>query len=83
MRRARLLPAALLLALALPAWAQAPPLITWVWPESAANSEACLAAFKAGMQANGLIQGTHCALKRALVLAIAQSVLLRADEVIE
>jgi len=54
-RRAAL--AAALLALALPAWPQAPARIAWLWPGSAESSVAFLAAFKQGMRENGLSEG--------------------------
>jgi putative ABC transport system substrate-binding protein len=47
--------AATLLAFALPAWSQAR--IAWIWPGSAENSVAFLAAFKQGMRENGLLEG--------------------------
>ena len=49
--------AATLLALAPPAWAQAPARIAWLWPGSAENSVVFLAAFKQGMRENGLAEG--------------------------
>ena len=59
MRTARRTLCAWLLALALPAWAQAPPRIAWIWPGSAANSVDYLSAFNEGMRENGLVEGTH------------------------
>jgi putative ABC transport system substrate-binding protein len=49
--------AAWLLAVALPGWTQAPARIAWLWPGSAENSVAFLAAFKRGMHENGLQEG--------------------------
>jgi putative tryptophan/tyrosine transport system substrate-binding protein len=50
---------ALLLALALPAWAQAPARIAWIGPGSAAGHATRLSAFKDGMRENGLLEGKH------------------------
>ena len=53
--------AALLLVLALPAWAQAPARIAWIGPGSAAGRATRLSAFKQGMRENGLLDGKHYA----------------------
>ena len=49
----------MLLALALPSWAQVPARIAWIWPGSAENSVDFLSAFKQGMRENGLSEGRH------------------------
>jgi putative ABC transport system substrate-binding protein len=47
----------LLLMLALPAWAQAPARIAWIWPGSARGEAVRLSAFKDGMRENGMMEG--------------------------
>ena len=47
------------LALALPAWAQAPALIARIGATSAAAHAPCIEAFKAGMRELGLLEGKH------------------------
>ncbi|MBI5848766.1 MAG: ABC transporter substrate-binding protein [Nitrospirae bacterium] len=50
---------AMLLAIAVPCWAQPPPRIAWVWPGTPEGTAVVLAAFKAGMRENGMIEGRH------------------------
>ena len=57
MNALRIMLAAAMLALALPAWSQVPARIAWIWPGSVENSVAYLAAFKQGMRENGLSEG--------------------------
>ena len=49
--------AALLLLPALPAWAQAPPRIAWIWPGTESGELPRSSAFKEGMRENGMVQG--------------------------
>jgi putative tryptophan/tyrosine transport system substrate-binding protein len=57
--------AALILALALPSWAQAPARIGWLWPGSAEREAAdYLLAFKQGMRENGLTEGRDFVLEQ-------------------
>ena len=55
----RILLAAWLLALVLPAWAQAPARIAWIVASSAGDDDANLAAFRDGMREQGLQDGRH------------------------
>lgn len=57
MTSARHLLAALLLAFAAPAWAEAPPRIAWIWPGTAEGTATVRAAFLDGMRENGLAEG--------------------------
>ncbi|TAN43472.1 MAG: ABC transporter substrate-binding protein [Nitrospirae bacterium] len=47
----------MLLLIAVPCWAQAPPLIAWLWPGTPEGSAAAFGAFKDGMRENGLVEG--------------------------
>ena len=49
----------MLLAIAVPCWAQAPPRIAWLWPGSQEGSVNLLSAFKDGMRDNGMVEGKH------------------------
>ena len=59
MRAALIILAALLLVLATPSWAQAPPRIGWIGPGSASAAKDNLSAFKEGMQQQGMVEGQH------------------------
>jgi putative ABC transport system substrate-binding protein len=48
---------ALLLAIAIPCWAQEPPHIAWLWPGTPEGTAALLSAFQEGMRENGLVEG--------------------------
>ncbi|MBI5075792.1 MAG: ABC transporter substrate-binding protein [Nitrospirae bacterium] len=50
---------AMLLAIAVPCWAQAPPRIAWLWTGSPEGEATIVFAFKDGMRENGMIEGKH------------------------
>ena len=50
---------ALLLAIAIPCWAQEPPRIAFLWPGSPEGTSVVLASFKDGLRENGLVEGKH------------------------
>ena len=50
---------ALLLATAVPCWAQDPPRIAFLWPGSPEGSAVSLAAFREGMRENGMVEDKH------------------------
>ena len=49
----------MLLALAVPSWAQAPPRIAWLWPGTLKGSATIRTAFMTGMHENGMVEGKH------------------------
>ena len=49
----------LLLVLAVPCWAQAPPRIAWIWPGTPGGNATIVSAFKEGMRENGMVEGKH------------------------
>jgi putative ABC transport system substrate-binding protein len=49
----------MLLALAVPSWAQTPPRIAWMWPGTPKGTATIRAAFMTGMSENGMVEGKH------------------------
>lgn len=59
MKTIRKIVIAILLAIAVPCWAQAPPRIAWLWTGSPEAEATIVSAFKDGMRENGMIEGKH------------------------
>jgi len=74
---------AMLLAIAVPCWAQSPPRIAFLWPGSPEGSEVSLAAFREGMRENGMVEGKQYVLDERYASGKYEKLPALADELLK